>query len=514
MRVVKLNITNLKGFENTGDINLSPSINIILGPNNSGKSTIIKAIYMIQPSSNANWPHQYIAKNQRKLTNRSEVMVAFDKFDPKYIQLRNSSILKRPNTWNSVVRFSLNSGNFYAHVLSKTDNQNELWSPISSTEPNNFLYPYFSKRKTISFNESFNLNHAIQVKENLSDLYAKIDRISNIDYPANSEFRKACKKILGFNVSCSLSSNGKQAGIVVSNDEYIPIDEMGEGTTNLLGLIVDLCVSENKLFLIEELENDIHPKALKALLELIAEKSENNQFVISTHSNIVTKYLGSVEGSKIFSVDMKIKHRLPTSTIKEVKNTPYKRIKILEDLGYEMYDFELWKAYLILEESSAERIIRDYLIPNFVPNLSNKIKTIAAQGVDDLEPRFHDFLRLFVFIHLSNAYKNKAWVFADGDAPGLRIIQDLKTRFKKWKANHFRNFSKSNFEEYYPEQWQKKAKEALAITDKKRKFKAKGELVKEVLGWAITNKADAKKEFKKSASEIIGILKELDKSIK
>jgi hypothetical protein len=57
---------------------------------------------------------------------------------------------------------------------------------------------------------------------------------------------------------------------------------MGEGIPHLLGLINDLCLAENKLFLIEEPENDIHPKALKRLLDLIIQKSQSNQFVIST----------------------------------------------------------------------------------------------------------------------------------------------------------------------------------------------------------------------------------------
>ena len=51
---------------------------------------------------------------------------------------------------------------------------------------------------------------------------------------------------------------------------------MGEGVTNILGLITDLCVAENNIFLIEEPENDIHPKALKALLDLIASKADAN----------------------------------------------------------------------------------------------------------------------------------------------------------------------------------------------------------------------------------------------
>jgi len=47
-----------------------------------------------------------------------------------------------------------------------------------------------------------------------------------------------------------------------------------------------------------------------------------------------------------------------------------------------------------------------------------------------MEPRFYDFLRLFVFIHTSNAYKNRAWVYADGDKAGRKVIEDLREKFK------------------------------------------------------------------------------------
>jgi len=89
---------------------------------------------------------------------------------------------------------------------------------------------------------------------------------------------------------------------IVSNRDNIPLDMMGEGIANLLGLIVDLCMAENQLFVIEEPENDVHPKALKKLLNLIAEKSVNNQFIITTHFNIVAKYLGAHPNCKLFSV--------------------------------------------------------------------------------------------------------------------------------------------------------------------------------------------------------------------
>ena len=71
---------------------------------------------------------------------------------------------------------------------------------------------------------------------------------------------------------------------------------MGDGVPNVVGLLADLALTKGKMFLIEEPENDLHPSALKALLELVEDGATHNQIVVSTHSNIVARHLGSCEG--------------------------------------------------------------------------------------------------------------------------------------------------------------------------------------------------------------------------
>jgi predicted ATP-dependent endonuclease of OLD family len=286
---------------------------------------------------------------------------------------------------------------------------------------------------------------------------------------------------------------------------------MGEGTLNVLSLLAHLCSAKGKLFLIEELENDIHPKALKALLALIAEKSNSNQFIISTHSNIVTKFLGSAESSKLFSLVMELDDKkIPTSSCREIGREPMERFRVLEDLGYEVTDFYLSKGYLILEESTAELLIRDFFIPFFVPQLEDKLKTIAAGGTSNLEPRLADFLRLFVFVHTSvPAYREKAWVVADGEPSGLEVINRLKATFKEWPPDHFRNFTAHNFEQYYPQQFSQRVAEVLAMPKSQQKKDAKGKLAREVFNWAMRDPETAKREFNNSAREVLDFLTEI-----
>lgn len=314
--------------------------------------------------------------------------------------------------------------------------------------------------------------------------------------------------------------NGIEVGSFVTNNIVIPLRSMGDGVMNIVAFIATLLTEDRKVFLIEELENDIHPQALKKLLELITTKSSKNQFIISTHSHIVLKYLGILPKSKIFYLEWspfdvvrRTQVRVPTTQVREVENNPQSRMEILMKLGYEFHDFELFESYLLLEESSAESIIKDFLIPNIVPDLYNRIKTIAASGVDDLEVRVGDFSRLFVFIHTSPIYKGRAWIVADGDDAGKKVISNLKEKFRTWPSNHFLNFSKGNFEDYYPLRFQTKASSALKLKGLAKR-EAKLRLLHEIMDWSLKNRREAIEEFNKSAEEVILLLKKIEKSLK
>lgn len=274
-------------------------------------------------------------------------------------------------------------------------------------------------------------------------------------------------------------------------------------------IAVNLCVAKNKLFLIEEPENDIHPKALKGLLKLVAKKSIENQFVITTHSNIVTKFLGSQSENKIFYVSNVLENRIPKSTISVVGNLPQERRKVLEELGYEMFDFDLWGGWLFLEESSSEKIIREYLIPWFVSELKNELRTFSARSLDEVESKFADFNNLFVFLHLQPSYKNKVWVIVDAGDREKAIIDKMKGIYTQsgWHEDQFLQFKEHDFERYYPEQFQEQVDEILNISEKRERWNRKKALLEEVEAWLKDDEGRGKEALQDSAREVIEILK-------
>jgi len=511
MWIKSVQIKNIKSFEDSGAIRFSPRINLLVGPNNAGKSIVIRAISLLQPLPNHPEAHTFLAGNSRRGTQSSEITYELE--NP------NRQQLKMPPEWNisnwcPKIKIVKNLPNthppFYNLILAPNGNEVAIGMPIcNQTQPNNFLYTYLSRRKPVSLNATINLANAQTIEEAIQHLPSKVDQISNSRN--STTFNEVCQKTLGFTVSCIHSPEGKQLGLLLGDDTIIPVTNMGEGTINILVFLVHLVTASGKLFLIEEIENDLHPTALKHLLDFIVSKSESNQFIISTHSNIVARYLGTATLSQLFSIQMKLadETRIPTSVCQPVAEDPQSRIQLLESLGYEPQDFYLWKGYLILEESTAERLIRDFFIPFLIPNLQGRLKTISAGGIGNVEAFFSDFHRIFVFIHTAPQYKERAWISVDGGVEGKKLVEGLKSKFKGWPAEHFRSFTAENFEKYYPQEFQEKATSILALPHGQKKQEEKGKLAEEVLGWALADPAKARSEFQTCATEILDFLNEI-----
>ena len=496
IKVSAVHISNYKSIADSGEIELG-QVNVLVGRNNHGKSAFIRAVHFLQQGA------VYAPGDVRLGAKEATVDVSLIGNDitdiGRYFHSNvSSTTLKLRILLGSQISNGIAIQNANAPLLG--------FAQLQPQEPDNFIYTYLSRRKVFGFDREVDRRRTRAVQTDLRFLVAKVARLADPDYVHAAEYEQLCKAILGFRISVHAAEDGvgQQAGIPVGLYGYIPIESMGEGVSSQLGLITDLCMADGNLFLVEEPENDIHPESLKALLNVIVEKSATNQFIVSTHSNIVTRYLGAAANSKIFEFESDYKpNTVSTSTIRQVESTAEARIAVLQRLGYELSDFDLWDGWLVLEESSAEIIIR-YLIPWFVPELA-RVRTVAAGGTSKVEPTFEDFRRLFLFAHLELQYRGKAWVIVDGDSEGQKVIAGLRTKYRDWPSDHFMTWSKSDFEDYYPLRFAEQVKEALGNPHDKKPA-AKKTLLDEVKAWCDANPAEAKVEFAKSAGEVIEIL--------
>lgn len=504
MRIQSVRLLSFRSFEDSGPIGLS-SMNVLVGANNAGKSSVLRSLYLLQEGAAPTMADVRVGATTALIN-----IVFSDNGPPRpfpTLQLPNGRVQI------SIASPDRRNGNFSLKVWDPHGNNQQSANTIAGTDPHHFIVPYLSKRKTFAFSEDVRHDSAMQVAPNMANLAAKLSRISNRSFPGSEEYAKACQAILGFVVTSVPSDNGQRPGIYLPNREVLPIEQMGEGVPNIVALLVDLTLSDGKLFLVEEPENDLHPEALKALLDLMVESSLRNQFVVSTHSNIVVRHLGAVEDSRVFHVSAE-KHELPTEAVIElVPNTPQARLNVLRELGYSFSDFDLWSGWLIVEESSAERIIRDYLIPWFAPKLS-RVRTLAANGTSKVEATFADFDRLMRFAHLEPIYSKAAWVRVDADASGREVVEKLQNTYKTWDADHFGCFSKEQFEHYYPAHFAQKVDQVLAIPDRQQKRSAKRQLLEEVRLWLDEDEVRGRTALGASAKDVIDELKRIEDQLK
>jgi AAA15 family ATPase/GTPase len=504
MWISRLELENIRAFSKQ-ELEFTRGINLFIGANNAGKSSILKPILNLQEGLPT---LSYDDVRAGEISARAQLTIL--NYDGQKIKINHNGNIRDPIV-KLHLEFRLNKRNNTIHNVAwpnQTLGNGFSFNKSANTEPNNAIYPFLSKRKVTTLKTNVAISEAEHVSQNFEQLNAKIDRLTNPTFlPGHEFYKKACKEVLKFEVYTSQHNQGKHATYTIRNNQHISLLSMGEGVMNIVALIADLSLAENAIFVIEEPENDIHPKALKKLMEFIKERASNNQFFITTHSNIVLKSLGAVQDAKIYEVNGGFENKIPTATVQELITSEDKK-NALEALGYDVEDYDLWKGWLFFEESSAEKIVRDYLIPWFFPRLKSSLKTFSSGGVDKLSKKFDRFDELFIFLHQQPIYQNKAWAFVDAGERESSVLGKLKEKYtsRGWNEDRFYQLTKHSFEEYYPSSFSEDTQRINQITDKQEKREEKKALLERVEVWICGNEAAAKEAFEASAAEIITVL--------
>jgi predicted ATP-dependent endonuclease of OLD family len=486
MKISRIYISNFRCFENV-HLELG-NIVVLIGQNNAGKSSLLRAISFIQKGSAATSADIRAGARQGDIRLTCDSLSSLAPVEPG--RSRDGTAL--------AISLERSGEGMKIH-----DGAGARRHQCEAEEPDNCIVPYYSKRKIHGFTEEVRSQYA-RGAFNMNYLASKLSRITVPTFPGSRDYADVCEKILGFTLGAIPSDNGSRPGRYLPDGSSLSLEQMGDGVPSIVGLLIELITARNKIFLIEEPENDLHPKALKSLLEVILSSAKHNQIIVSTHSNIVLQYLGGAPGS-IYEVTP-LQAEIPTSSVHKVSDTSVARMAVLRNLGYTLADFDLWDGWIILEESSAERIIRDFLVPLFVPRLTS-IRLLAANGVEDAEATFSALHRMVRFTHLEDTYRFTTWVRLDGDNAGQKIIERLRENYTQARQDQFAFFSHTNFEHYYPHVFAQRVHETLAIGDRQTRREAKKELLDDVISWLREDESRAKDALAESAAEIVEFLR-------
>lgn len=153
MKITSVEIFNLRGFEGVNEISFSDSINLFVGNNNSGKSTLLKAIYVLR---NGN------------IFNKKDITLGEEKAYIKYRFVGEHLELSQAKDFDSFIRYDVASNQLKLHKQAGITPG--LLNFISNSEPKNLIYPFLSKRKTNNYSESVTLQTINAVDGNFENL--------------------------------------------------------------------------------------------------------------------------------------------------------------------------------------------------------------------------------------------------------------------------------------------------------------------------------------------------------
>ncbi len=360
--------------------------------------------------------------------------------------------------------------------------------------------PFFNDRRGPAFNNNVSSSAADFVGGNDSNLTSKIYEALESADGLREKYESISRRVLGKVVRTISVANGVLPGYTLGSGQKVPITRMGDGMRSAADVLAEIARGGEYIFLMEEPESDLHPAALRALLTVIAEHAENSQFLISTHSDLVVRFFGGDPKAAVYEVFQDTSPDVPITHILGPLDTLGRR-DALERMGFQ---WELPPGWIILEESSAERVIRDIIIPNFVPQLA-QFTTLASGGFTKTESLVDELSRTILSLHKTEK-QDRVWVLIDGGKDERTVIEKLQAKYKTWNPQHFSQFSAHNFEEFYPPRFSSEVDDVLAVDNSLDRSRRKGKLAETVVEWALANPSVASKELADSAGNVIEAL--------
>lgn len=335
MRIKKLLIKNYKIFDEITIDNMNKNMNIFIGQNNSGKTTILEAIQLVLTSKlngysimqritcdwfNKTCREKYIkeiAQGEQKAF-PPEILIEAYFFDD---ESNESSIKKTKGTNNSLKEDSLGIGikikldEEYNEIYYEYVRENKIsdipielyqveWKAFSGSDIK--LYKAFSNKVGIidTTKKDFYLNTNKFLPNGISNL---LDDTSNkkieLEYKnMKDKFNKDIIRIIPIEQDLQNESNIKfnlkEDNVGKWNDELsliingMPFECNGIGNQNLIKS--ELFVKQNKdinILLVEEPENNLTYTNMHKFINILSDQNDKQMF-ISTHSSFISSKLG------------------------------------------------------------------------------------------------------------------------------------------------------------------------------------------------------------------------------
>lgn len=225
-----MRLVRIRCFEDTGDIDFSDDFNIFIGKNNSGKSSLLKGILTLQGfnlEGNDIRPSHY--------TLPSFVTVVIDNIE----QTDQLGIGRNPSVsfLRVLVHLRGQTSETFAPIATQIDFRSQIFA---NNRPHHTIIPFLARRKAANFSHDVSLAGQSAVTGTLAALYGRIDSLATYGHPDHEKFREAVQRIVGIPITMKASSQGKEARFYFDHSNFVTLERMGDGVSEMVALIVEL----------------------------------------------------------------------------------------------------------------------------------------------------------------------------------------------------------------------------------------------------------------------------------
>lgn len=304
-------IQNLRGIADLS-LNDFSSLNVLVGPNNSGKTTVLEALFLLAGMSNPLLPIKI--NNFRRVENFVFDDFRYNDFRYNFRQLNYDNVIsleaseadcKRKVEISPIFPNGM-EGDAGAISAAKSDNSTErlllkeavglkmscsVWNGEYRTHESVIQIDDGNPAITHSshYEEAINarmLNHHT-LQSNLSERFDTLQRIK-----LKPRVISVLKRIEPALLDLSMSANGVIM-VDIGFSQLAPLNLMGDGFRKATAVVTNLSASENSVFLIDEIENGLHFETMDILWQGIIEAiiEFRQQVFVTTHSYEALKVL-------------------------------------------------------------------------------------------------------------------------------------------------------------------------------------------------------------------------------
>lgn len=412
MAIKKMEISGFRGYSKKETLNFSipngmpgSGLNVIVGANNSGKSTIIEAMNILEGNTDL------VSEDKRNKKSGDKINIIVEDTNDVVYKVSTTEI-----GGGFISRKSFKNGNevpdrVHALILNNKRNFSTFFSNMQSDRIN-----YISNKANSEYrNENGTPN----------DFGSRLLNIYRND--KFEIFQKELEKIITPLPDWTIDA-GSQNMLYLKfkfGDIYHSSIGAGDGFVNIFTIVDSLYdAKDGETILIDEPEISLHPDIQKKLMEFLVEHSANKQIIICTHSPYFIDWSAMENGMSLFRTKKHDDNDIEIYKLQESKEN----IKSITNdqrnphiLGLDAKEIFFLTDNIILTEGQEDVIYYNkiFKLKNFDCNVS-----FFGWGAGSADKMDH-FLRIF-----EEFGYEKVFVILDHDK--MKLKQALELKYKKY----------------------------------------------------------------------------------